>query len=102
MHGLTRPRASRTVLIFVLALTACAPAAGPGAGSRGASPASAPAASSAQEPRGAAPAAAPNESDALEQLVAAARREGQLTLTWTENAGSREGIRRWIEGFNKH
>jgi ABC-type Fe3+ transport system substrate-binding protein len=82
-------------------LAACGPAASPTPAGGGAGAASAPSASSAIQPRAAAPATAASESDGLRQLVEAARQEGQLTLTWTENAGSREGIRRWIEGFNR-
>jgi ABC-type Fe3+ transport system substrate-binding protein len=102
MHGQTRPRAARAALIAVLALVACAPAAGPAPANRGPSPAGAPSGSSTQEQRAATSPSPSGDSDTLQQLVDAARREGQLTLTWTENAGSREGIRRWIEGFNKH
>jgi ABC-type Fe3+ transport system substrate-binding protein len=46
------------------------------------------------------PGGAPSGDKTLTRLVEAARQEGQLTLIWTENAGSRDGIRRWIDGFN--
>lgn len=80
-------RAYRTILaagLLLVSLVACAPAAAPAA------PAPA-----------AAPPVAVAPGDPLAAVIDAARREGQLNLVWTENVGSAEGIRRWIEGFNR-
>src|SRR6478609_6782264 len=47
-------------------------------------------------------ASGPPAAAALQTLVEGARREGQLTLTWSENSlGGAEGARRWAEGFNR-
>lgn len=90
----------RGVLATVIALStvvACAPGSGvPAAPSSAApaAPAGAPAATG-----GAVPAAA---RDDLQALIAAARQEGQLNLVWSENSfGGAEGVRRWIDGFNR-
>src|SRR5262249_18000909 len=41
-------------------------------------------------------------SAALQQLIAAARQEGQLDLVWSEAViGGSQAVRRWTEGFNK-
>src|SRR5215472_2768717 len=77
--------AYRTLLaasLLLAGLVACAPPA--------ASPSPAPAAPAAVAP-----------GDPLAAVIEAARREGQLNLVWTENVGSAEGIRRWIEGYNR-
>src|SRR4051794_12507797 len=58
-------------------------------------------------PSTAAPAAGPNAptvatSAALQQLIAAARQEGQLDLVWSEAViGGSQAVRRWTDGFNK-
>lgn len=76
-------------LTLALAVLACAPAA----------PAPIPAASA---PAGGA--ASGGAADGLRQaLIEGARREGQLTLTWTESGmGGPQGVQRIAEGFNRH
>src|SRR5579875_1683492 len=83
-----------------VALAACAPGASPPRAGGDAGPAGGLATSAATTPPAGSAVATPGAAESLEQIVAAARQEGQITLTWSENVGSREGIRRWIEGFN--
>ncbi|HEY7062933.1 MAG TPA: ABC transporter substrate-binding protein [Chloroflexota bacterium] len=91
-------RTGTAILAVVLLVLACAPAAPAPAGTSGSAAPAGPGSGAAQ-PAGAAGGA--GQADSLQRLVDAARREGALTLTWTENVGSREGIRRWIDGFNQ-
>src|SRR5262249_13092611 len=82
--------ASCCALGLVLTL-ACAPAAS------GPTPAGgAPAPSSAARDA----AASPIRDEPLQALVEAARREGELVFIWTDTANG-EGVRRWMEGFNR-
>jgi ABC-type Fe3+ transport system substrate-binding protein len=96
------------MLRYVRSFTACAAALLVAAASCG--PASSPPAeprraSSAGATAGGAPgggAAPTTQTDRLKALIDAARQEGQLNLTWSDNtAGGAEGAQRWLEGFNK-
>jgi iron(III) transport system substrate-binding protein len=74
--------------LLLLAGAACAPATGPASKP-------APAAPGAPAPQAAAP------SDAVQQLVDAARKEGELTLIWGDNTmGGTEGAQRLAAAFN--
>jgi ABC-type Fe3+ transport system substrate-binding protein len=99
------------VLACVLLMMGCGPGAvpagqraagepGPAAQPPGGSSAGAP--GSAAQPSGAAGGSA-GQSDPLQSLVEAARQEGQLNLVWSQNSfGGAEGVRRWMEGFNRY
>ncbi|HEY7062337.1 MAG TPA: ABC transporter substrate-binding protein [Chloroflexota bacterium] len=75
----------------LLLTLACAPAASGPVPAGGA-----PAASSAARDA----VASPTTGEPLQALVEGARREGELAFIWTDTANG-EGVRRWIEGFNR-
>ncbi|HLH21818.1 MAG TPA: ABC transporter substrate-binding protein [Chloroflexota bacterium] len=102
--------------VVSLAVSGCGSATAPARS--GPAPVSAPAAAAPQAPSAAAPttpatgaassASAPASavtaapSPALQQLIAAAREEGQLDLMWSEAViGGSPAVRRWIDGFAK-
>jgi len=88
-------RAARRLAVLALLVAmaaACAPApASPAAAPPGGAPAPAPSAA-ASAPGG-----------ALAELVEGARREGQLSLVWSQNTtGGAAAVRRWADGFNRY
>jgi len=94
--------ATTVAALLVLALVACQPAAGP-RGSQAASP-SQPTGDAASAGAGPASSAAPASADpaALQALIDGARKEGKLSLMWTEGTiGGSETIQEWARGFNR-